>query len=116
MPKAKEREVLWKLKCRVYDRHIDNPTIVELMKLAALVEDFLTENNLPALKPSNFSEALIACQSRYNYSNSTLLALMNRMHGIIGKCTVSSQVTRNGKVQRCGLWTGHHTGNFERIW
>ena len=65
MPKAKEREVLWKLKCRVYDRHIDNPTIVELMKLAALVEDFLTENNLLALKPRGFSEAMIACQSRY---------------------------------------------------
>ena len=44
------------------------------------------------------------------------LVPVNRVHGIMGKCTVLSQVTRNGKVQRCGLWTGHHTGNSERIW
>ena len=27
---------------------------------------YCTENNLPALKPRSFSEALIACRSRYN--------------------------------------------------
>ena len=45
-----------------------------------------------------------------------LFAPVNRVHGIMGKCTVSSQITRNGKVGKCDLWTGHHTGNSERIW
>ena len=45
-----------------------------------------------------------------------LLTPVNRVHGIMGKFTVSSQITRNRKVGRCDLWTGHHTGNSERIW
>lgn len=44
-----------------------------------------------------------------------LLEPMNRVRGIIGKCTVSRQVTRNEKVGRYGRWTGHHTGNSEQI-
>ena len=32
---------------------------------------------------------------------SVLLAPVNRVHGMMGKCTVSSQVTRNWKVGRC---------------
>ena len=49
------------------------------------------------------------------FYETVLLEPANRVHGIMGKCTVSSQVTRNGKVGRCGLRTGHHTGNSERI-
>ena len=30
-----------------------------------------------------------------------LLAPVNRVHGNMGKCTASSQITRNGKVGRC---------------
>ena len=50
-----------------------------------------------------------------SFYETVLLVPVNRVHGIMGKCTVSSQVTRNGKVGRCDLWAGHHTGNSERI-
>ena len=51
-----------------------------------------------------------------SFCETVLLVPVNRVHGIMRKCTVSRQVTRNGKVGKCDLWTGHHTGNSERIW
>ena len=47
---------------------------------------YCTENNLPALKPRSFSEALIACQSRYNleYCNNVTNAAGRRVRGFLG--------------------------------
>ena len=47
---------------------------------------YCTENNLPALKPRIFSEALIACQSRYNleYCNNVTNAAGRRVRGFLG--------------------------------
>ena len=47
---------------------------------------YCTENNLPALKPRSFSEALIACQSRYNleYCNNVTNAAGRRVRGFFG--------------------------------
>ena len=47
---------------------------------------YCTENNLPALKPRSFSEALIACQSRYNleYCNNVTNAAGRRVRGFHG--------------------------------
>lgn len=44
-----------------------------------------------------------------------LLGAAKRIDGTMGNFTVSNQVTRNGKVGRCHLWTGHHSSVFERI-
>ncbi|MGO5444175.1 hypothetical protein ACTQXY_11770 [Faecalimonas sp. LCP19S3_D12] len=44
-----------------------------------------------------------------------LLSPANRVHGIMGTYTASIQVTRNGKVGKCDLWAGHHTGNSKQI-
>ena len=53
--------------------------------------------------------------SLIHISPTVLLEPMNRVRGIIGKCTVSRLVTRNEKVGRYGRWAGHHTGNSEQI-
>lgn len=47
---------------------------------------YCAENNLPALKPRSFSEALIACQSRYNleYCNNVTNAAGRRVRGFLG--------------------------------
>ena len=47
---------------------------------------YCTENNLSALKPRSFSEALIACQSRYNleYCNNVANAAGRRVRGFLG--------------------------------
>ena len=47
---------------------------------------YCTENNLSALKPRSFSEALIACQSRYNleYCNNVTNAAGRRVRGFLG--------------------------------
>ena len=47
---------------------------------------YCTENNLPALKPRSFSEALIACQSRYNleYCNNVTNTAGRRVRGFLG--------------------------------
>ena len=47
---------------------------------------YCTENNLPVLKPRSFSEALIACQSRYNleYCNNVTNAAGRRVRGFLG--------------------------------
>ena len=47
---------------------------------------YCTENSLPALKPRSFSEALIACQSRYNleYCNNVTNAAGRRVRGFLG--------------------------------
>ena len=47
---------------------------------------YCAENNLPALKPRSFSEALIACQSRYNleYCNNVINAAGRRVRGFLG--------------------------------
>ena len=47
---------------------------------------YCTENNLPALKPRSFSEALIVCQSRYNleYCNNVTNAAGRRVRGFLG--------------------------------
>ena len=47
---------------------------------------YCTENNLPALKPRSFSEALITCQSRYNleYCNNVTNAAGRRVRGFLG--------------------------------
>ena len=47
---------------------------------------YCTENNLPALKPRSFSEAMIACQSRYNleYCNNVTNAAGRRVRGFLG--------------------------------
>ena len=47
---------------------------------------YCTENNLPALKPRSFSEALIACQNRYNleYCNNVTNAAGRRVRGFLG--------------------------------
>ena len=47
---------------------------------------YCTENNLPALKPRSFSEALVACQSRYNleYCNNVTNAAGRRVRGFLG--------------------------------
>ena len=44
---------------------------------------YCAENNLSALKPRSFSEALIACQSRYNleYCNNVTNAAGRRVRG-----------------------------------
>ena len=51
-----------------------------------------------------------------SFPETVLLEPANRVYGTMGKCTVSSQVTWNGKVGKCDLWTAHHTGDSERIW
>ena len=47
---------------------------------------YCTENNLPALNPRSFSEALIACQRRYNleYCNNVTNAAGRRVRGFLG--------------------------------
>ena len=47
---------------------------------------YCAENNLPALKPRSFSEALIACQNRYNleYCNNVTNAAGRRVRGFLG--------------------------------
>ena len=47
---------------------------------------YCAENNLSALKPRSFSEALIACQSRYNleYCNNVTNAAGRRVRGFLG--------------------------------
>lgn len=47
---------------------------------------YCTENNLPPLKPRSFSEALIACQSRYKleYCNNVCNAAGRRVRGFMG--------------------------------
>ena len=47
---------------------------------------YCTENNLPALTPRSFSEALIACQSRYNLEscNNVTNAAGRRVRGFLG--------------------------------
>lgn len=47
---------------------------------------YCTENNLPPLKPRSFSEALIACQSRYKleYCNNVTNAAGRRVRGFMG--------------------------------
>ena len=47
---------------------------------------YCTENNLSALKPRSFSEALIACQGRYNleYCNNVTNAAGRRVRGFLG--------------------------------
>ena len=47
---------------------------------------YCNENNLPPLKPRSFSEALIACQSRYKleYCNNVTNAAGRRVRGFMG--------------------------------
>ena len=47
---------------------------------------YCAENNLPALKPRSFSEALIACQNRYNleYCNNVTNTAGRRVRGFVG--------------------------------
>ena len=54
--------------------------------IVAVYQIYCTENNLPALKPRSFSEALIACQSRYNleYCNNVTNAAGRRVRGFLG--------------------------------
>ena len=55
-------------------------------ELYEVYQIYCTENNLPALKPRSFSEALIACQSRYNleYCNNVTNAAGRRVRGFLG--------------------------------
>ena len=47
---------------------------------------YCAENNLTTMKPRSFSEALIACQSRYNleYCNNVTNAAGRRVRGFLG--------------------------------
>ena len=47
---------------------------------------YCAKNNLSAFKPGSFSEALIACQSRYNleYCNNVTNAAGRRVRGLLG--------------------------------
>ena len=47
---------------------------------------YCAENNLPALKPRSFSDAVIGCQSRYNleYCNNVTNAAGRRVRGFLG--------------------------------
>ena len=58
----------------------------ELRTLLQRIRMYCTENNLPALKARSFSEALIACQSRYNleYCNNVTNAAGRRVRGFLG--------------------------------
>ena len=47
-----------------------------------------------------------------SFYETVLLAPANQVHGIMGKCTVSSQVTRNGKVGRCARWMNMGNGSI----
>lgn len=47
-----------------------------------------------------------------SFYETVLLAPANQVHGIKGKCTVSSQVTRNGKVGRCARWMNMGNGSI----
>ena len=64
------------------------------------------------IKTSEISKIFV--RGKKSFHEIVLLGTAKQIDETMGKCSFSNQVTRNGKVGRCHLWTGHHTDSSEQ--
>lgn len=66
------------------------------------------------IKTSEISKIFV--RGKKSFHEIVLLGTAKQIDETMGKCSFSNQVTRNGKVGRCHLWTGHHTDSLNSFY